>query len=263
MKRAGKTARPALEIQVSILIPWNRSIEFCQDMIHDTHRLAQFIRQVNRNNDLTPVALADALMPFLAECYEEEFDRRVQHMHDALMWNSTALAAVGQEDKVVVMEGRTRAVKDILDEAQDVLSSDDHSPLGALCARIHVTATDSYPELTVEVVDGSHLQPCHSPISVYALPPAKRLVFHERRGHASLERPDAWILTRASGTSWAVTEEPSAEARAVFAAENVTIDELVLRRALHLSPGEERQLFESWARTEFDADKLERAPLAS
>ncbi|WP_156350274.1 hypothetical protein [Achromobacter sp. 2789STDY5608633] len=229
-------------------------------MIYDTNRLAQLIRQVDQHNQLGPVALADALMPIIAERFEEELDRRAAHAHDALMWVATALAAVGHEDKAIIMEGRSRTVKDILEEATTVLSSDDAAPLGALCARIHVRSTDTYPELSVEVVDGSHLQPSDSPIHVYALPPAKQLVLHGAADLPSLRHPDAWLLTRASGTRWAVTEEPTQEARAVYEADNVTIDELVLRRNVMLSPTAERKLFETWARTVFDADKLARAP---
>jgi hypothetical protein len=229
-------------------------------MIHDINRLAKFIRQVDQDNQLGPVALADALMPFIAECFGEELDRRVKHVHDTLLWGSTALAAIGQEDKVVVMEGRSRTVKDILDEATVILSSDESSPLGALCARIHVSATDTYPELSIEVVDGSHLQPCDSPINVYALPPARRLAFHAYKDQPFLGKPAAWLLTGADGTYWAVPDEPTPAARAVFAREGGTIDELVLRRNIVLPPREERALFESWARTVFDADKLARAP---
>lgn len=205
-------------------------------MIYDTNRLAQLIRQVDQHNQLGPVALADALMPILAERFEEELDRRAAHAHDALMWVATALAAVGHEDKAIIMEGRSRTVKDILEEATTVLSSDDASPLGALCARIHVRSTDTYPELSVEVVDGSHLQPSDSPIHVYALPPAKQLVLHGPADLPSLSHPDAWLLTRASGTRWAVTDEPTQTARAVYGADNVTIDELVLRRNVMLPP---------------------------
>ena len=36
------------------------------------------------------------------------------------------------------------------------------------CARLHITSTDTYPDIDIEVLDGSLLQPSMSPVNVYA-----------------------------------------------------------------------------------------------
>lgn len=42
--------------------------------------------------------------------------------------------------------------------------------VGEPVARLHITATDTYPDVDVEVLDGTHLQPNMSPVSVYLTP---------------------------------------------------------------------------------------------
>jgi hypothetical protein len=43
-------------------------------------------------------------------------------------------------------------------------------------ARLHITSTDTYPDIEVEVLDGSTLQPEMSPVNIYTAPPASRTV---------------------------------------------------------------------------------------
>lgn len=41
---------------------------------------------------------------------------------------------------------------------------------GEVVARLHVTSTDTYPDIKVEVLNGADLQPSMSPINVYTTP---------------------------------------------------------------------------------------------
>lgn len=43
-------------------------------------------------------------------------------------------------------------------------------PSGEPCAKLHITGTDTYPEITVQVLNGKYLQPSMSPVNVYVVP---------------------------------------------------------------------------------------------
>lgn len=46
-------------------------------------------------------------------------------------------------------------------------------------ARLHIRSTDTYPDVEVEVLDGTDLQPEHSPVDVYLAPPGAGPVLPE------------------------------------------------------------------------------------
>gem|GEM_PF-5961034 len=46
---------------------------------------------------------------------------------------------------------------------------------GEVVARLHVTATDTYPDVDIEVLNGTNLQPSMSPIDVYLAAPQQAI----------------------------------------------------------------------------------------
>lgn len=49
-------------------------------------------------------------------------------------------------------------------------------------ARLHITPTDTYPDIEIEVLDGSTLQPSMSPVLVYAAPVAAQPTDQDFKG---------------------------------------------------------------------------------
>ncbi|MDF8363315.1 MULTISPECIES: hypothetical protein [Achromobacter] len=104
-------------------------------MIQNINRLAQRIRLVDGSNKLGAAELAEALMPYLAEQIEADVARRVAHVQEALLWTATALTAVASEQKPIIINGRTRTIGEILDDAIATLSAEPGNEAGADAAQ--------------------------------------------------------------------------------------------------------------------------------
>lgn len=63
-----------------------------------------------------------------------------------------------------MLQGRARNILEALTQLEAMV--------GEPVARLHITETDTYPDIEVEVLDGIHLQPGMSPIPVYVAAPA-------------------------------------------------------------------------------------------
>lgn len=84
------------------------------------------------------------------------------------------------------------AQRTMVKEASTSLRAALAEPAVEPCARLHITATDTYPDVEVEVLNGELLQPEMSPVSVYAAPPPPAEPAAELVAHATVRplQPD-------------------------------------------------------------------------
>lgn len=103
-----------------------------------------------------------------------------------------------------MLQGRARNILEALTQLEAMV--------GEPVARLHITETDTYPDIEVEVLDGIHLQPGMSPIPVYVAAPAAQqyeagdmasaAAQGFRGGVASVtqQEPVAWAMPKGDGT---------------------------------------------------------------
>lgn len=61
--------------------------------------------------------------------------------------------------------------KAMLAAAPSQASNDEAEAVTAPCVRLHITETDEWPDIKVEVLDGTNLQPSMSPVELFTTPP--------------------------------------------------------------------------------------------
>lgn len=66
-------------------------------------------------------------------------------------------------------------------------------------ASLHITSTDTYPDIEVEVHEGALLQPSMSPIKVYADPAGALIKFNEQKKFPLSTEPLFWYRPRSDG----------------------------------------------------------------